>query len=350
MTNQGIMANYEKVDLPIFCQQSAVATHELSIQKMPLCCMLVVVEKFFDYTLYGGLEAGSFIIGKILSSLRESLPEDVRVGSVGTDKFAIFAESWGEKKAASYKNKILKTIENIILPFDLPDYLYSIKTEFVESFSPPVPERYLLQSAVLRHSEKHCPLKNLDFQMPADENQVFDILSARNYHLWQAAKKTVALADQFSEVMNLSVYDTKCLHQAALWENVGLVKLPMTVILKPTPLTLTEKQIMESHVKISCQMAEASGVDDEVIKIIAMHHESVNGGGYPNHIGGEYLPKRAQFLHLINDYVDLQMDYPWRQSLHPLSALRTLSRSVGKKYETGVYEKFCNAVSELNFS
>lgn len=148
----------------------------------------------------------------------------------------------------------------------------------------------------------------------------------------------------------LSPAEAAALQRAAVWQDSGLLLLPQNVLLKSAPFTLAEKQLIETHVGISCALAEQAGADADTLQIIAAHHEQVNGGGYPAGLQENEIPLCAQLLRLVNDYCLLQTDLPGRPGVRSCYALQILEQQTGKKYSPKVFEEmFLPALGDFDF-
>ncbi len=322
-----------------------LAVYPKSESDLQTFCLLVVIDNYYDYTLYGGADAGKYITDGLVTEIQNNLPSaEAYLDVAGVNRFLVWAKKCTFSAFRRFVENLRRAAAKIEVPCSLPGYLEKINLEFAVSISPPLPERYLMQSVILRYKEKHNFFKDFNFQVPSTEDQVYDLLAKRSCILGEFVRKTVALTDSICRRLFFDSQTAEDMHNAALWSDIGIVKLPLTVMLKPIPLTLTEKKTLESHVALSCRMAKLGGLNEQAIRLIADHHERWDGLGYPCGKKSGGVSENAQLLHLISNYVSLQTDYPWRQAVHGAAALEQLNCLVGKKYGAAVFEKFAAAV------
>ena len=67
----------------------------------------------------------------------------------------------------------------------------------------------------------------------------------------------------------------------ALLHDIGKIKTPDEVLNKPGRLTEAEFEIMKQHAVYSKQILEESGLTGIAVDIAGMHHERIDGTGYP---------------------------------------------------------------------
>ncbi len=109
---------------------------------------------------------------------------------------------------------------------------------------------------------------------------------------------------------------------AALMMDVGMLRVPATVLGKTTPLDAAERRMVEAHPTTGANLIR--GLFPEVGHIadaIAMHHERPDGTGYPNAIPGDNVLTLARLLNVCDHYAGLASERPHRPARDPRTAL-----------------------------
>jgi len=84
---------------------------------------------------------------------------------------------------------------------------------------------------------------------------------------------------------------------------VGKSKLPKPLLDKRGPLADEEIVRLRDHVQIGVEMLEKCvGINDDIIEIVASHHERFDGSGYPNGLVGDEIPLLARVAGLVDCY------------------------------------------------
>jgi len=101
-------------------------------------------------------------------------------------------------------------------------------------------------------------------------------------------------------------YDQKTVNNlgvAGILHDLGKVHIPEEILNKPAPLTDQEREIMNNHPLIGYQLCQASNNLDQSIQYgILMHHERMDGSGYPSSANYGKIPIFASILAIADTY------------------------------------------------
>lgn len=93
-------------------------------------------------------------------------------------------------------------------------------------------------------------------------------------------------------------YSTIC----AYLHDIGKLKVPSSILQKPSKLTDEEYEIMKKHTIYGYEMC----MKDEKLKPYSAgalyHHEALNGSGYPNGLTKDEIPYVAQIIRVADEY------------------------------------------------
>jgi HD-GYP domain-containing protein (c-di-GMP phosphodiesterase class II) len=90
---------------------------------------------------------------------------------------------------------------------------------------------------------------------------------------------------------------------AGIMHDLGKVHIPEDILNKPAHLTVQERQIMNNHPLIGFQLCQASNSLDKAIQYgILMHHERLDGSGYPTSMVYGKIPIFASILAIADTY------------------------------------------------
>jgi putative nucleotidyltransferase with HDIG domain len=96
------------------------------------------------------------------------------------------------------------------------------------------------------------------------------------------------------------------------FHDIGKAKLPNEVLSRPSGrLSRDERVIYESHPEIGAQILTAAGsVPDDVLLMVAEHHERADGSGYPRGLKDFHISPLARVVGLANAFVDAIAEEP----------------------------------------
>ena len=145
-------------------------------------------------------------------------------------------------------------------------------------------------------------------------------------HCDRLSKYSVALAERLGLPEELRV----ALRRGGLVHDIGKLGVPEQILLKPGPLTLEERKIMEQHTIAGERICAPLRSFRHVLPIIRHHHEKWDGSGYPDGLRGEQIPLTARILQVTDIYDALTTDRPYRKAL-PLEKAFAIMREEVKR-------------------
>lgn len=138
--------------------------------------------------------------------------------------------------------------------------------------------------------------------------------------------------------------DLRVLGLGALFHDIGKHRVPKKILLKPSPLTKFEKDILRLHPRYGVEtMKSLSGTDAfpaGALGIIRDHHERVNGSGYPKGIAGNRLSELTKIVSIVNRYDNLCNNRNPEKAITPHEALAHMFKSEGERFDSELLQRF----------
>lgn len=91
----------------------------------------------------------------------------------------------------------------------------------------------------------------------------------------------------------------------ALFHDIGELEIPDRVVRKQEALTKAETALMQMHCEYGVNIAKKMILPNEVLQVIAQHHERVDGSGYPSGISAAQMSLLSRIVSLVNAYDEL---------------------------------------------
>ena len=115
------------------------------------------------------------------------------------------------------------------------------------------------------------------------------------------------------------------LGMGALLHDIGYVRLPRNVYRKSSALTDQEQALMHQHPQLAATvLSQGDPLPDEVMRIIAQHHEWLDGNGFPNKLKNGSISTLAQLVGVVDTYDGMVGARHGRPPLLPHDAIRQL--------------------------
>lgn len=123
---------------------------------------------------------------------------------------------------------------------------------------------------------------------------------------------------------------------AALTYDIGLVDLPH-LEKQREPLSNEQTEIVRRHAQKSADVLKRAGVDDETwISAVLNHHERLDGSGYPLGSAGINSTRCAFMLGMIDSYLAMIKNRPFRGAKVPLMAIREIFNEKDVKFGSDI--------------
>lgn len=140
--------------------------------------------------------------------------------------------------------------------------------------------------------------------MLADHNIAVHLMNDKiaGEDVYYHSLNVAVLAMMLGRESGLPAGQISLLGMGALFHDVGKSRIPDTVLLKMEPLNHAERTLLQLHCHMGEEIAAQIGLAPEAIAIIAQHHETMNGKGYPRGLPGKEISHLARIVAIVNAY------------------------------------------------
>ena len=120
---------------------------------------------------------------------------------------------------------------------------------------------------------------------------------------------------------------------AAMLHDIGKLRVPDRVLLKPDPLSREEWAIVRLH-PIWSEQALAGGEHLTVAREVARsHHENWDGSGYPDGLYGDRIPLAARIVRITDAFDAMTNERPYQAPVSFEAALEELQANAGHDFD-----------------
>ena len=135
--------------------------------------------------------------------------------------------------------------------------------------------------------------------------------------------KEMGMAEDFLEIVRVS----------AQLHDVGKIGIEDRILKKPGALTAEEFEIMKTHTTKGANILRPVAQLKEMIPGIELHHESLDGRGYPHALKGDEVPMLARIIAVADTFDALTTNRPYQQAHDCEDALRIIHSISGKRLD-----------------
>ncbi len=151
-------------------------------------------------------------------------------------------------------------------------------------------------------------------------------------HSERVARFSVAIA----QGMNLSDDEIEQIRISALLHDVGKIGIDDKILKKPAALTDEEFEIMKQHPQKGFKIMSQIPAMREFLPGMYMHHEMINGGGYPQGLKGDEIPLMARIVSVADTFDAMTTDRPYQRAMQFDAAVERIKSFVGTRYDERV--------------
>ncbi|HEV8383387.1 MAG TPA: HD domain-containing phosphohydrolase, partial [Candidatus Acidoferrales bacterium] len=151
-------------------------------------------------------------------------------------------------------------------------------------------------------------------------------------HSGRVAKYSTIIGEQ----MNLSETELDQLRISALLHDVGKIGVDDRVLKKPGALTPEEFELMKQHPVKGANIMRPVAQLREMLPGIELHHEHVDGRGYPYGLKGEQIPLMARIISVADTLDAMTTNRPYQAAKDLGFALEKIRELGGKKFDPAV--------------
>lgn len=177
----------------------------------------------------------------------------------------------------------------------------------------------------------------------AEKDVLIHLMNAKSgdeggyYHALNVTMLSLMLAKE----AGFTAGEMHALGQGALLHDIGKEKVPSQVLLKKTPWTTAERNCYQQHVLYGIELAaRLPGLSAGALEVIAMHHEALDGSGFPQQLSGARIGRFARVAGIANAFDNYCNRIHPADSLTPAEALAHMYKNEREKYDPGLMQHF----------
>ncbi|MCG9697948.1 HD-GYP domain-containing protein [Shewanella sp. Isolate11] len=161
--------------------------------------------------------------------------------------------------------------------------------------------------------------------LDADAFKCISALRSKDAYLLEHSINVAFLLVTFGKYLNLQREELKQLAVGGILHDIGKIKVDNKVLHKPGKLTPEEFEHMKLHQVYAQQiLAETSGLSKISRDVCLMHHEKLDGKGYPNGLEGDELTLYGRMSCIVDIFDALTATRCYKEAMSPAAAFKIL--------------------------
>ncbi len=156
--------------------------------------------------------------------------------------------------------------------------------------------------------EARLLIEDIVEKLMCDDNVTLHLMNGKNEFedIYFHSLNVAVIAMMIGRAKGYSAKQLKELSFAALFHDMGKIKIPTAILRKQVPLTEPETNYLKLHTKYGLDLAnQIEGFPEPAKTVIAQHHELRDGSGYPEGLKGDEIDELAQIVIVANAFDNL---------------------------------------------
>jgi len=120
---------------------------------------------------------------------------------------------------------------------------------------------------------------------------------------------------------------------SAQLHDVGKIGIEDRILKKPGALTPEEFEIMKTHTTKGANILRPVEQLREMLPGIELHHESLDGRGYPHGLKGDQIPLLARIITVADVFDAMTTNRPYQNAMDPDYVIRIITSLVDTKFD-----------------
>ena len=331
-----------------------------------LSLLFIDIDYFKNYNDINGHQKGDEVLKSLSVKLKEQVREKDIVARYGGEEFAIILPETFEKEAIVIAEKLRQSIQEYYFPGQeyLPNknltisvgvsvYPSKAKSEFEIVKNA---DEALYRAKFLRKNRVESYYSILDdLQNDVNESDkeiitsiktLIAVINSRDKYTFRHVERVVSYCKLMADRLDFDEHTKRIFIHAAYMHDIGKINIPQEILIKATPLTKEEWEILKGHSKNGAEIIKNVTVLNEVVPIILHHHERYDGNGYPNGLRNREINYLARLLTVIDSFDAMTSSRPYQKKRSFSSAFDELIRCKGTQFDPQMVDEFIKVVKD----
>ncbi len=287
-----------------------------------------------------GHDMGDELLKKVTSIMKKAFREEDIIGRMGGDEFAILLPQTTEERALEIVDGLKKEYANNPLEYIVLSVSFGVATKVKSSED---------INEILKKADKRMYYMKIKENKDAKEYMI-DHLKKKLEEITDESKadydKQLELSFMMADALNLDENSKEELKLLCEYHDIGKVGVAKDILQKPTPLSSHEWEDIKRHSEIGYHITKGTKRNLAINDLILIHHERWDGNGYPGFLQGKDIPIVVRVFSIVDAYVAMISDRPYRKKISKSEALKELRENAGTQFDPDLVEIFINAINK----
>ncbi|MGE5175993.1 MAG: HD domain-containing phosphohydrolase [Hyphomicrobiales bacterium] len=173
------------------------------------------------------------------------------------------------------------------------------------------------------------------------------LIESRDAYAKGSTERVVRYVTATARLLNYPKDQLKALIYGAVLRDIGMITVSGLILKNPAHLSEDEWGLIKQHPIRGAQILEEMNFPKDVRDVVLNHHERWGGEGYPNGKRGQEIPLGARIVSLVDAYVAMTGERPYRRALPYEKARQVIAENWGTPFDPNVVEVFLAVLDKV---
>ncbi|WP_319201658.1 HD domain-containing phosphohydrolase [uncultured Ilyobacter sp.] len=285
-----------------------------------------------------GHHFGDKLLKQTVSMLKSGLRGDDIIARIGGDEFVMILPRVSELEI----KKIIKRMKKISEGIGVRDiklsvaYGYSIKKSEGNSL-----ESFLKEAENNMYKDK---IFNQTSQRKSVINSIIATLHEKHPREEEHSKRVSDYSQQVGKALGYNNEKLINIKTAGMLHDIGKIAIDYSILDKPCKLDEVDYNEIKKHPEIGYRILSSSGIFTDISEIVLMHHENIDGTGYPRELNGGEIMEEAKILSVCDAYDAMTSDRAYRNAMCMEEAIEELKKGKGTQFDPEITDVFIKCI------
>jgi HD-GYP domain-containing protein (c-di-GMP phosphodiesterase class II) len=164
-----------------------------------------------------------------------------------------------------------------------------------------------------------------------------EIIDAKSPYTSAHSTNVARFATGIGDILGLDDVTLRSMYRAGLLHDIGKLGVSNRILDKAAPLTPEERDVMAQHPLFTWSILRRVGAFRDFARIASLHHERLDGSGYPWGLGDDELDVASRVLAIADVYEALTARRPYRDGLPVDHAMSIIGKDTPFRYDGHVF-------------
>ncbi len=150
------------------------------------------------------------------------------------------------------------------------------------------------------------------------------------------SERVAHYAAAIAEKLGLDERQVEQIHLASLLHDIGTLGIEDYLVTKDAPLAPDEFEIVKAHTVKGAAILRPIELLHDLIPGVELHHESLDGMGYPYGLKGDEIPLMARVIAVADSFDAMTTPRPYQAAMNSEYVLEIMKRLAGTRYDPAV--------------